>query len=83
MTMTSQFIVDQLMQHQLTSDTPLTKISRQQFDAWHHAQVFAILRGTRYGRDFCETFCVFDNILWFDDRPDNCKQYILKHYVAR
>jgi hypothetical protein len=83
MTLSSQFIIDQLVQRPMESDTPPTKISRQQFDTWHHQQIFATLRGTRYGRDFCETFCVFDNILWFDDRPDNCKQYILKHYVVR
>lgn len=64
------------------SSNPIKKISRRQYELWRSGYLFDAIRGIRYGQSFCNHFGIKDNILFYDDRSENCHRYICKNYVA-
>lgn len=67
---------------QMTQSSPTKKISKKQYELWRSSYLFDAIRGVRYGQSFCNHFDITDNILFYDDRSENCHRYICKHYIT-
>jgi hypothetical protein len=66
--------------NQLEYENPL--VTKRAYDTWRAGYLFEVIKGIRYGQSFCNYFGIRDNILFYDDRPENCHRYICKHYIT-
>ena len=57
-------------------------INHSDYEQWKKDYIWEALHGIRYGQSFCNHFGITDNILFYDDRSENCHRYICKHYIT-
>jgi len=65
----------------LPSVTMPVTVTRSQYNIWRAGYLFDALKSLRYGQSFCNYFDITDNILYYDDRSENCHRYICQHYI--
>jgi hypothetical protein len=58
-------------------------VTQSQYNIWRAGYLFEAIKGIRYGQSFCNQFNITDNILFYDDRTENCHRYICQNYIKR